>query len=104
MLEKAAAELIHPAYSRPFPPQKQVGAEIQSLVNRGVNLLYIYTEGIPGMYNYANQFRDMFSKVDFKNNMQLEYFENADHTFSRCSERTKLIDCICNWMVKKYLR
>lgn len=100
--EKTVAELNRSAFSRPFPPQKQVEAEIRGLVNRGVDLLYIYSGGIPGMYNYANQFRDMFSSIDFRDNVELEYFGNADHTFSQCSERAKLIDCIYAWMAKRY--
>jgi hypothetical protein len=79
-----------------------VSRDLLQLVSRGVNLLYVYSGGISGFYNYRNQFVDAFRNVDFKGRLQLEYFPGADHTYTRLSEREKLMDCICGWLERHF--
>ena len=50
------------AFQRDFPPRTQVAAEIESLVARGVQSLYIYSGGYK-LYNYTSQFFDDFPNV-----------------------------------------
>ena len=85
-----------------WPTQKQAEKEISDLVRRGVNLLYIYSGGVPVYYNYRNQFKHMFRSIDFMGRIQDEFFKSADHTYTLLEQREKLIRCICAWMREKF--
>ena len=90
-------------YERQFPPKKEIMADLIKLVERRVNLLYIYTGSLrETYYNYRGQFKDMFRAVDFKGKVQLEYFDEADHIYTSLSARGKLIRTVCDWMLHHY--
>lgn len=90
-------------FEREFPPKKEVEADLVKLIERGVNLLYIYSGGVKyGYYNYLGQFKAMFRSIDFQDKIQLEYFDEADHTYTLLTDRDKLITSICDWMQDHY--
>lgn len=90
-------------FEREFPPKAKVTREIQGLIDRGVNLLYIYSGGMKyHYYNYHGQFEDMFRSIDFQGKVQLEYFNEADHTYPRLVDREKLMTTISDWMKGHY--
>lgn len=90
-------------FERDFPPKEKVTEEIQGLINRGLNLLYIYSGGMKShYYNYHGQFKDMFRSIDFNGKVQLEYFSEADHTYTRLADREKLMTTISDWMQIHY--
>jgi hypothetical protein len=86
---------------RNYPPKETVKRDLEKLVQRGVNLLYVYTGG-KEFYNYRDQFKDVFRSIDFRGKLQLEYFIEADHTFSRLVHRNRLVITICDWMQAHY--
>lgn len=89
-------------YVRSFPPKKKIMNEIQQLIDRDVYLYYIYSSGVPIYYNYANQFRDMFRSLKFKDKISHSYMTNADHTYTRIDLRKKLLRSIINWIESKF--
>jgi pimeloyl-ACP methyl ester carboxylesterase len=89
-------------FGRNWPSKSITEQELALLVQRGVELLFVYSGGVPVYYNYRNQFRDMFSNVDFKAKLRLEYFKNADHTYTLLEQREKLLQCVCKWMADKF--
>jgi hypothetical protein len=88
---------------RILPPKETVIAELKKMIGRGVNLLFIYTIGLPDYYNYQGQFYDMFGSIDFQGNVQYQYFGEANHIFTLASDRNRLIQSICDWMQARYL-
>lgn len=101
--EENEADLMNKILERKFPPKKNVLADLVELVARGVNQLYIYSGGVEyGYYNYRGQFKDMFRSIDFQDKLQLEYFNEADHTYSRLRDRDKLMTTISRWMSTYY--
>lgn len=89
--------------TREFPPKEKVTKEIQGLVERGLNLLYIYSGGVRyGYYNYHGQFEDMFRSVDSQGRIQVKYFDKAHHTYPLLADRDKLIITISDWMQAHY--
>jgi len=92
----------HPeTYVREFPPKEQVRAELETLTARGVNMLFIYTAGVPTYLNYREQFFEMFGAADFKKRIEVEFYGKTDHTFFRFEDRERLHDRICNWMTSQ---
>lgn len=86
-------------YTRTFPPKNIVINEMQTIINKGIKLLYIFSGGIPLYYNYENQFKDMFKSVDFKNNVTFRYFKEANHTYTSITQRNYLMQIIETWLV-----
>lgn len=84
-----------------YPPKEAAKLDLEKLVQRGVNLLYIYTSG-KDLYNYRDQLKDVFRSIDFRGKLQLEYFIDADHTFTLLADRNRLVMTICDWMQAHY--
>ncbi|HUE16686.1 MAG TPA: alpha/beta fold hydrolase [Planctomycetaceae bacterium] len=91
------------AFQRDFPPQDQVAAEIETLLDRGVQSLYIYSGGYK-WYNYTRQFFDDFPNVRHNPRVEVEYFRDADHTYLLLADRERLIDRIETWLVSRFPR
>ncbi len=88
-------------YRLSYPPHERTQTELNLLVERGVDMLFIYTSGVALYLNYADQFRAMFPKLKWKGKIQVEYFPDSDHTFTLLAHREKLIESIRKWM-KRY--
>jgi pimeloyl-ACP methyl ester carboxylesterase len=82
---------------RPFAPRLQSKREVQSLVDRGTQMLYFYTGGIENYYNYASQFFDMFSGLDPRGKIEVEYYPNADHTYTFGEDRERMFERVVEW-------
>ena len=80
----------------PLPSRSLVEVDLMLLVERGVELLYVYTGG--PAYSYLEQFTDAFRAVDFKDRLDLRFFKSADHTYTLMSDRKQLIGTICDWV------
>jgi pimeloyl-ACP methyl ester carboxylesterase len=70
----------------------------EATAQAGVRLLVICT----GLHHaprqtYREQFISAFSKVSFGDSLQLEFFQDADHTFSSVKSRSKLEELVASW-------
>jgi len=82
---------------RPFGPRLEVRREIQSLANRGVQMLYVYTGGVEHYYNYAGQFFAMFRGLDARGKIEVEYFPDSDHTYTFAQDRERMFRRVIEW-------
>jgi len=89
-------------YARAFPSKMKAQADLQRLIEKGVSILFIYTSGVVDYYNYKGQFKDMLNLEEMNENLQVEYFKEMTHTFSRVDDRNRLMNCVCDWMYKHY--
>jgi dienelactone hydrolase len=90
-------------FARSFPPKAQVANEIQALVKRGVNLLYVFSGGVKYSYfNYRGQFKAMYHSIDFLCRAECIYFAEAEHTFPSQRDRERLVTTVCYWMQKHF--
>lgn len=90
-----------PGFARSFPPKKKIERELEQLVARGVRLYFIYSGGVD-YYLYQRQFTDMFPSV--RNGMiRVDYFREANHTYSLLEHRAKLIDAITRWLSEAFV-
>lgn len=87
---------------REIPPKDIVRTDLAKLVERGVSLLYIYTGGVTDYYNYRRQLQDAFRSVNFRGQVQVEYFDEADHTYVLLKDRERVTATICDWIVSNY--
>ena len=81
-----------------MPPRDQFGRRIRTLVDRGVEMLFLYSGGEPLWYNYERQFRDMFGEYGFVDSVGYEYLPRSDHTFIQPHAQATLIERVENWL------
>jgi pimeloyl-ACP methyl ester carboxylesterase len=89
------------SFQRDFPPQNQVASELESLVGRKVQQLYIYSGGYK-LYNYTRQFFDDFPNVRHNPGIDVEYFKDADHTYMLLADREQLLARVETWMTSRF--
>lgn len=89
------------SFQRDFPPREQVAVEIETLVARGVQSLYIYSGGYK-LYNYTSQFFDDFPNVRHHSRIEVEYFRDADHTYMLMADRQRLLDRVERWITSRF--
>jgi hypothetical protein len=102
-LQKPKTESQVDIYERVFPPQKKVTSEIQELINRKTELYYIYTGGVPKLFNHKGQFYSMFRSINFNHKVTYTYIKEADHTFTLISLREKLSIMLQRWIEAKFV-
>jgi hypothetical protein len=85
-----------------LPSKNVMRKNLVNLVDRGVNLLYIYSGGQIEVYNYQNQFIHAFSSMDFKGRLKVLINEEAGHTYKKAIDRDRLIDQILEWLHEHY--
>ncbi len=82
---------------REFPERIQAHRDIQSLVDRGVQLHFLYTFGVIEYYSYADQFYEMFPSLRNRSEVQVSYLPNMDHTAMLIEDRRNLVATITRW-------
>ena len=87
---------------REFPERDQAAKEIQTLVDRGVKLRFLYTGGVHDYFNHESQFRDMFHDVTFGDQVTWRHFKKFDHVATLCEDRQILIDDISQWIQDQF--
>ncbi len=81
------------------PPQADAEGELLALVNRGVQLLCVYTPEL-GVYKYADQFFDFFPTLVAADRVRIEFFEQADHIFTQQRHQLALSDVMAAWAME----
>jgi hypothetical protein len=90
-------------YVRDYPSPEQLANDLERLLARGTQLLFIYS-GTQSDYRYASQFYDMFPGHDFRGRIPVDYYERADHTFSVVADRAALVSRLGGWMDGAFAR
>jgi len=85
-----------------LPAKNEVHGDLVKLVDRGVDLLYIYSGEESEVYNYQGQFQQAFSSIDFNGKLKVIINEEADHTYIMAEDRDRLISQLTSWLNKCY--
>ena len=83
---------------REFPGREKAQAEFQSLVDRGVRLLFLYTGGVSSYYNGQQQFYEMFPKLNDRGRIQCRYFPKLDHVARLAEDRKLVVNEVSGWV------
>ena len=81
-----------------FPPTAQLREAMTHVLDRGTRLLFVYTGGMPGFYNYRGQLKDMIPDQFSHSSLRYAYIPESDHTFSSEDHRRELISRIWAWL------
>ncbi len=80
-----------------LPPKEETERVIERLLDRGVRLFVIYS-GSWTAYNYRDQFEDAFPALMKRGGIQVAYYPDCDHTFTRLASQSRLVDAITHWL------
>jgi dienelactone hydrolase len=100
VLQVAERESVERAREVQAPSREAVRASLQQLVDRGTQLMMVFTGGVNHVYNYREQLFDLFPGFDFRGQLRLEYMPYTDHTVSDVASRTELIEAVREWMTR----
>jgi len=88
--------------SQDFPAKDRVASELHQLMERNVALLFIYSGNWYLYFNYHDQIRDNFPNVHFGDRLTVEYFADADHTYTLLEDRERLFATMLGWMQERF--
>ena len=84
-----------------MPPRDEFGNSIRTLVDRGVELHFVYSGGEPDWYNYERQFHDMFEPYGFVDQVAYTYLTQSDHTLTQPKAQDAFIACVDDWLEQR---
>jgi pimeloyl-ACP methyl ester carboxylesterase len=96
---RADAEQV---FLREYPRWDAFTAELESLVDRGVRMLFAYVGGDTD-YNHEPQFWEMFPSERLKpDTVDVVYYPKADHVFFGVEARNAVLERIVEWMKSRF--
>jgi len=93
--EGAASVFLAPTT---LPAIEETRSQLSELIRRQTKMLYIFSGGLEWRYNHRRQLFRAFPGLDWSQCVELEYYGDADHTFSRVDHQHRLIDRVCGWL------
>ena len=87
-------------YRWDVPDRKKTAADYAEFIERDVSKLCVFTASWP--YNYLQQHADAFPDVVFGDNVQVRYFEDAEHVFPLARERELLTATVSDWLLERF--
>ncbi len=71
---------------------------IERLIDRGVQMMLVFTGGVNHIYNYHDQLFDLLPGLDFRQQLRLQYMPDTDHTVSDQPSRQRLLASVGAWL------
>jgi dienelactone hydrolase len=79
------------------PTRASAEAALKQLIDRGAQLMLVFTGGVNHVYNYRDQLYDLLPGLDFRGQLRLEYMPETDHAVSDRASRAELLAAIAEW-------
>lgn len=89
--------LFDPSVAPANPPRDVFVRGVRTLVDRGVDQLFIYGGSVLAYYSYADQFRDAFRGEAFLASVRCEYHPEIDHTFASLDAQRRMLSRVGAW-------
>jgi pimeloyl-ACP methyl ester carboxylesterase len=88
-------------YVREYPTPQRFGKEIRAVAERGVKMLFIYVAG-DSTYAYRDQLFESTGRGSFESNIDVEFYADADHTFSLRRHRERALARVIGWATSTF--
>jgi pimeloyl-ACP methyl ester carboxylesterase len=89
---------VEPLLNQEFNPTQ----ELRSMVERGVQLLFVYSEGNSGLEYVRNLFGQEFDRLLAAKKLKLEIIPESDHLFTLVAGQKRLLNVIDNWTTQAW--
>lgn len=90
-----------PVFQREYPTAARLASEYRALTARGVRLLCAYVRG-DSDYEYRDQLFDALGAPDLRTHVEVEFYPQADHIFSRVTDRKILLQRIVRFARERF--
>jgi pimeloyl-ACP methyl ester carboxylesterase len=84
-------------FEQDWPPLSEVRRELEQIIARGTELLFVYSGGWSN-YVHGAQFDEMFPNLPRRTQINVHYLPEADHTYLVNAHREALYDVIVSWL------
>ncbi len=81
--------------------QDQVIRDLKNLLQRDVQLLFLYTDGYDDICG-RTQFKEMYGLCPDDGQLQVEYYEKSEHTFRLIENRRVTCERVANWFESRF--
>ena len=81
-----------------YPDVQQFAGQVQSLVDRGVEMYVAFTGGFAFIFSYLDQYRHMLPGVRFAGRLNIQHFAKFDHLFSLTEHRQQFFHHLRQWL------
>jgi pimeloyl-ACP methyl ester carboxylesterase len=81
---------------------QEIRVHLQQVVDRGVQLMLVFTGGVNQNYNYREQLFDLLPGFDFRQQLRLEFIPETDHTISDGESRRRLLRDLGEWIATTF--
>lgn len=85
-------------YIRVTPPKETVSKGLRTLVDRGVNVLIVFTGGHQVSYNYREQYQRAFRDIPFADTVRVEFAAKSTHLFTALDDQALVLDAVTRWL------
>lgn len=75
--------------------------DLESLVTRGVRMLFLYTDGYDDICG-RSQFKEMYGLLPDDGQLQVEYYPKSEHTFRIIENREAACRRVTSWMTGQF--
>ena len=89
-----------PSYLRVFPPRERIAAELRSVLARGVELFFIFSDGFE-QYNHRGQYAASFPEISFGQQLREEHVRGATHVFSAVEHQEFVVRELSRWVADR---
>ena len=79
----------------------QVVNELIGLMDRGVQMLFLYTDGYDDICG-RSQFQEMYGLNPDEGQLQVEYYPKSEHTFRLTENRKAACERVSNWFLNRF--
>ncbi|MFB1483680.1 alpha/beta fold hydrolase [Corallococcus sp. RDP092CA] len=86
-------------YTREYPDREQLTQDYRHLLERGVNLCFVFSGGMGLSFNHEGQFYEMLSPLKLEGRVTYAFYPRADHLFSVPEDRAELLRKLTAWAV-----
>jgi hypothetical protein len=90
-----------PVFDRSYPPLDDFRRDVDTMVARGVQLLFVYT-GEAWFFNHRSQFLPMLGWRALPPDVTVDTWPAADHSFSTLAARRALVRRVGEWLEARF--
>lgn len=90
------------AFPPRWPPRRRVGADLEVMRARGVQLLLVYSGEWHRVYRYEGQMRAAFPSVGLGPTLTERLIAGAEHLYFTQRERQQLLDTLATWLTERF--
>ena len=76
---------------------KQVAADLRSLIDRGVKLFFVYSEGTSVLEYFRLTLADEIRRMAASDRLRVEIMQETDHTFTLLRHQARLFKLVSSW-------